>query len=252
MGDAAISQVGGATLARRTDNLAMLFQEALTVVVRLRSNRQSVGDPQSFRVQIATAFNAAGQEALRRGYAPEDVRAANFAIVAFLDESILNSHNPAFGDWVRKPLQQELFGVDMAGEIYFRNVDHLLGRGDSQELADVLEIYQLCLLLGFRGRYGLGSNAELRNTASILTERIHRIRGGSSTVLSPASTPPAEAPRATADAWIRRLLWSAVACCTLAVALFVVFKVSLNSAASELQSLNLRRPFVGSLHGNLP
>jgi type VI secretion system protein ImpK len=237
MGDAAISQLGGAALARRADNFAMLFQEALTVVVRLRSNRQAVGDPQSFRAQISSALNAAGQESHRRGYAPEDVRAATFAIVAFLDESILNSHNPAFGDWVRKPLQQELFGVDVAGEIYFRNVDHLLGRGDSQELADVLEIYQLCLLLGFRGRYSMGSNAELRNTANLITERIHRIRGGASTLLSPASMPPAEPPRAIADPWIRRLLWSAVACCTLAVVLFVAFKVSLGSSTSDLQSV---------------
>jgi type VI secretion system protein ImpK len=236
MGDPAISQPGGAALWRRNDNIAMLFQEALTVVVRLRSNRQSVGDPQSFRSQIASALNASGQEAVRRGYSPEDIRAATFAIVAFLDESILNSHNPAFGDWVRKPLQQELFGVDVAGEIYFRNVDHLLGRGDSQELADVLEVYQLCLLLGFRGRYSVGSNAELRNTANIITERIHRIRGFSM-VLSPASTPPAEPPRAVTDPWIPRLMWSAVACCTLAVVLFVAFKISLTSAVSGLQSV---------------
>ncbi len=196
-----------------------------------------MGDPQSFRVQIATALNAAGQEASRRGYAPEDIRAATFAIVAFLDESILNSHNPAFGDWVRKPLQQELFGVDVAGEIYFRNVDHLLGRGDSQELADVLEIYQLCLLLGFRGRYSAGSNAELRNIANIITERIYRIRGGSNPVLAPGWLPPVEPPRAMGDPWIRRLLWGAVACCAFAVILFAVFKVTLGSGASELQSV---------------
>jgi type VI secretion system protein ImpK len=237
MGDAATLQVGGAALARRSDNLAILFQEALTVVVRLRSNRQAVGDPQAFRGQIATALNAAGQDAVRRGYSPEDVRAATFAIVAFLDESILNSHNPAFGDWVRKPLQQELFGVDVAGEIYFRNVDHLLGRGDSQELADTLEIYQLCLLLGFRGRYSVGSNAELRNIANIITERIHRIRGGASMLLSPGATPPVEPRRATSDPWVRRFLWSAVACCALAVVLFAVFKISLSSSASDLQSV---------------
>jgi type VI secretion system protein ImpK len=237
MGDAVTSQLGGAALARRSDNLAMLFQEALTVIVRLRSNRQSVGDPQAFRAQIAGALNAAGQEALRRGYASEDVRAVTFALVAFLDESILNSHNPAFADWVRQPLQQELFGVDVAGEIYFRNVDHLLGRQDSQQLADALEIYQLCLLLGFRGRYSVGSNAELRNVANLVTERIHRIRGGSSMLLSPASTPPVEPSRVMADPWIRRLAWSAAVCCTLAVVLFVVFKLSLNSAPSDLQSV---------------
>jgi type VI secretion system protein ImpK len=235
MGGVVISQPAGAAPGRRSDNLAMLFQEALTVVVRLRSNRQTVGDPQSFRSQIGSALQAAGQEATRRGYGQEDVRVATFAIVAFLDESILNSHNPAFNDWVRRPLQQEMFGVDVAGEIYFRNIDHLLGRNDSQELADVLEIYQLCLLLGFRGRYSVGSNAELRNVASMITERIHRIRGAGN--LPPAWLPPADTLGPASDPWIRRLLWSAAACWAVALILFVVFLFSLDSASSELRSV---------------
>jgi type VI secretion system protein ImpK len=234
MGGLVISQPAGAAPGRRADNLAMLFQEALTVVVRLRSNRQAVGDPHSFRSQMNLALQTAGQEAARRSYSAEDVRVATFAIVAFLDESILNSHNPAFNDWVRKPLQQELFGVDVAGEIYFRNVDHLLGRGDSQELADVLEIYQLCLLLGFRGRYSVGSNADLRNVANIITERVHRIRGAS---LPPAWMPPAEALGPSSDPWIRRFLWSAAACWAVALVLFLIFKLSLDSASSDLQSV---------------
>ena len=235
MGGVVISQPSGTASGRRTDNLAMLFQEAITVVVRLRSSRQAVGDPQSFRSQISSALQAAGQEAIRRAYPAEDVRVATFAIVAFLDESILNSHNPAFNDWVRKPLQQELFGVDVAGEIYFRNIEHLLGRNDSQELADVLEIYQLCLLLGFRGRYSVGSNADLRNMSSMITERIHRIRGAGAP-LSPW-IPPQEAAGPPADPWMRPLLWSAAACWVLALLLFVIFKLSLNSASTDLQSV---------------
>ena len=62
----------------------------------------------------------AEQDALRRGYGQEDVRVAVFAVVAFLDESILNSQNPMFADWPRRPLQLELFGVQIAGEIFFR------------------------------------------------------------------------------------------------------------------------------------
>jgi len=235
MGGVVISQPAGSAPGRRVDNLAMLFQETLTVVVRLRSNRQAVEDPQSFRSQISLALQSAGQQAVRQGYAPEDVRVATFAIVAFLDESILNSHNPAFNDWVRKPLQQELFGVDVAGEIYFRNIDHFLGRSDSQELADVLEIYQLCLLLGFRGRYSVGSNAELRNVSRILTDRIQRIRSGG-TLPSPW-IPPAEAVGPPSDPWIRRLIWSAAVCWAVTLLLFLIFTFSLNSASSELQSV---------------
>jgi len=236
MGGAPISQLGGGAARRNLENLAMLLQEPLTVVMRLRSNRQSVGDPISFRAQIAAALQAAVQEAIRRGYAQEDARVALFAVVAFLDESILNSHNPAFGDWVRKPLQQELFGVDMAGEIFFRNVDHLLGRRDSQELADVLELYQLCLLLGFRGRYSVGSTAELHNVARLITERIQRIRGVIAP-LSAASMPPAEAPAPSIDPWIHRLLWSTTICWTLGLIFFLIFLASLSSTSFQLQSV---------------
>ena len=49
-------------------------------------------------------------------------------MVAFLDESILNSQNPLFADWPRKPLQEELFGTHIAGEVFFQNLQKLLGR----------------------------------------------------------------------------------------------------------------------------
>ena len=83
-------------------------------------------------------------------------------MVAFLDESILNSRNPLFADWPRKPLQEELFGTHMAGEVFFQNLQKLLGRTDSHELADLLEVYYLCLLLGFGGRYSMGNKGDLR------------------------------------------------------------------------------------------
>jgi hypothetical protein len=37
---------------RRTENLALAFQEVLTAVVRLRSGRQEVSDAELFRQQI--------------------------------------------------------------------------------------------------------------------------------------------------------------------------------------------------------
>ena len=68
---------------------------------------------------------------------------ATLAVVGFLDESILNTRNPLFADWPRKPLQEELFGIHMAGEVFFQNVEQLLGRNDSADLADLLEVHYL-------------------------------------------------------------------------------------------------------------
>ena len=139
---------------RRAENLALILQEVLTAVVRFRANRQPVTDAESFRYQIKEGLKNAAQEARNTGYySSDDIKLAVFAIVALLDESILNSRNPIFSDWPRKPLQEEMFGHHIAGEVFFRNLDQLLGRDDSPVLADVLEIYWLCLLLGFYGRY---------------------------------------------------------------------------------------------------
>ena len=107
--------------------MALIFQEAFTVIVRLRANRQRFGDPEVFRSQIRNALKSAETEGTRRGYTIEDMRVGTFAVVAFLDESILNSQNPIFADWQRKPLQEELSGVHVAGEIFYKNVDRLLG-----------------------------------------------------------------------------------------------------------------------------
>src|SRR5579863_3283747 len=161
---------------RRPENLALVFQELLTGGERLRSNRQQVTDAASFRTQIWAAVKLADDEARRRGYSSDDIELAIFAAIAFLDESILNLRLPVFADWPRQPLQEERYGHHVAGEIFFQNLQKLLGRIDSQELADLLEVYHLCMLLGFAGRYLLGGQGELRATIMQTAEKIQRIR----------------------------------------------------------------------------
>ncbi|HZS55614.1 MAG TPA: DotU family type IV/VI secretion system protein [Bryobacteraceae bacterium] len=220
-------------MLKRADNLPLLFQEVVTVVVRLRANRQRVTNPDAFRAQIQNALKLAEQDALRRGYTQEDVRVAVFAVVAFLDESILNSQNPMFTDWPRKPLQLELFGVQIAGEIFFRNVERLLARPDSEPLADLLEVHQLCLLLGFRGKYGATGTGEIRTMLAQIDEKIRRIRKISE---SPRPIQP-ERIIVPGDRWVPILRWTLIACIVLALTLFGFFKYSLSSSAGQLSTI---------------
>jgi type VI secretion system protein ImpK len=219
----------------RGDNLALIFQEVMTVIVRLRAGRLRFDGLDVFRNQIWTAIEAAQKEGLRRGYSQEDVRVAMFAVVAFLDESILNSRNPVFADWQSKPLQQALFGTDEAGDIIFRNINRLLGQTDSESLADLLEVHQLVLALGLRGRYSAsGTTAEIGSLLQKIEEKIRRIRGAP----TPLSwQPPPQAVVQAGDPWIPILRWVAISCAVLALVLFVVFKFSLSSAVTELGSL---------------
>ena len=108
----------------------------------------------------------AEDEARRQGYTSDDIELAIFAVVAFLDSCILNLRLPVFVDWPRQPLQEERCRASRRQRNLFQNLQKLLARNDySQELADLLEIYYLCLLLGFTGRYALGGSGELRSIA---------------------------------------------------------------------------------------
>ena len=223
---------------RRRDNLAIVFQNLLTVIVRLRANRQAINDAQTFRSQMQNAIRSSEKEGVAKLYPPEDVRLATFAVVAFLDESILNSANPAFSDWPRMPLQEEMFGHHRAGEVFFENIDRLLARSDSHGVADLLEVYSLCILLGYRGKYGLGEQDSVRPMLDAITEKIRRVRGPLPG-LSPAwAIPQGTLKTAEADPWIRRLAIAALGSALACLVLFLLFKVLLSSGASGVRALS--------------
>jgi len=222
-------------LDRRGWNLALGFQEVFTAVVRLRYNRQAVMDAETFRAQMRQALRVSEQEARARGSSAEDVKQVIFAVVAFLDESVLTSRNPVFVNWPRLPLQAELFGHQLAGEIFFQELQKALNRPDSQETADLLEVYYLCMLLGFKGRYAAGG--DLRGVMAATQEKIRRIRGPIG-ALSPRGAIPADVIRTVQTDRVSRLL-GRIALITggVVVLLFLLFKFVLMSGASSLSAL---------------
>ena len=222
---------------RRAETYAFVFKELLTVGERLRSNRQQVADAASFRAQIWAAVKQAEDDARRRGYPTDDIELAVFAVVAFLDESILNLRLPVFADWPRQPLQEERYGHHVAGEIFFQNLQRLLTRTDSYELADLLEMYQLALLLGFAGKYSMGGRGDLRGITMQTGERIQRIRQ-TSAWLAPGWQLPAEAPVKTGgDPWVSRMAVILIACVVLLAVLFGVFVVLLNTGSNDISRM---------------
>ena len=72
------------------DNLALQLQELFTAIVRLRARRQQVSNAELFRGQVLNSVKTAEQAARASGYTDADIRLAVFAVVAFLDESLLN------------------------------------------------------------------------------------------------------------------------------------------------------------------
>jgi type VI secretion system protein ImpK len=219
----------------RRGQLALTLQEAFTAIVRLRTNRQVAANVEAFRAQMKQVLASAEQEARRVGYAGDDVRYALFGLIAFVDESVLNSPQPMFADWGRRPLQEEVFGGHTGGELFFQYLQQLLGRQDSEDLADVLEVYQLCLLLGFKGRYSVTHGSELQVIAGHTAQKIERARGKQGE-LSPRWRPSTLSFGTPRDGIVPKLAIAAGAIGALAGVLFLFFALALRSGASDLQT----------------
>jgi type IV/VI secretion system ImpK/VasF family protein len=148
----------------------LLFQEALTIIVRIRAGRQRLGDPPVFRICVRNTLRAAENAALMYGYPAADIETVLQALIAFLDESLLNANSPQHAG-----LHQELFGNRGAGQSFVRNLERLFERPGSATVADVLELHQLCLLLGFQAHL---SGLEIRYLLREIGARIESIRSG--------------------------------------------------------------------------
>jgi type VI secretion system protein ImpK len=212
---------------RRRDNLALVYQNAFTVIVRLRAKRQSIADAKSFRTQFQGALRQAEKEGLAKLYPQDDVRLATFAVVAFLDETILSSIDPVFSDWARLPLQEEMFGHAQAGEVFFQHVEQLLRRGDSHATADLLEIFSLCILLGYQGKYGFGQHGSVRSILDSIAERIRRIRGPLSGFSPSWAIPEGSVPIVVSDPTLKRFAIAALVSALTAAILFFSYRMLL-------------------------
>lgn len=222
---------------RHAENLAYIYQQILTVIVRVRVNRQAVSDASAFRANIQSGLRAAEKDAAKRSYAPNDIRMVTLAVVAFLDESILSSSNLVFNTWQRMPLQEEMFGRHVAGETFFENLEAIMSRPDSHEVADLLEVYALCLMLGYKGRYGLSGPEATRPLIDSALDKIRRVRGPLSGLSPSWNIPEGTVVTARRDPWVRRLAYAALACTVLALLLFLGFMLRLNAGALDIHTI---------------
>jgi type VI secretion system protein ImpK len=225
-----------AATAASAPNLATCYQEILTVTARLRTRKFAVTDSASFRTQVRKALQLAESSAQNLRYEKDDVGLGSYAVIALLDETIYNSSSPAFRDWAQKPLMLDLYGTLNAGEGFFENLSSILKRRETRATIDLLEVYLLCLMLGFRGRYSTGSGEQLHLWRDPMIEKIQRNRGAGEMVeLSRHWIPRAEVELpAASNRWTSLVISSALACCAICLVLFGLYNFLLSRGVSEL------------------
>ena len=207
--------------------LATFYGEPLALVPQLQAAAE-FGDADVLRERTRRLLRQAERDAQDAGYDRADTREASFAVVAFLDETIQRSGWSDREQWLAQPLQLELYDRNDAGEEFFTRLGDLRAR--ASERVDVLEVYYLCLALGFRGRYEFLPPGEHRDLVAAVYGDLARTPG-----LAPGPLAPHAEPVGRVAATVRRRVpaWAVLAACAaLAVVVYASLAVYARAGAA--------------------
>jgi type VI secretion system protein ImpK len=208
--------------------------DVLATAAQLPTSNQLPG-PAELRQQLTAAVDKVVNRGRRAEIPDADLAEARYALVALLDEQVLRASWSGRTEWMNRPLQFELYRDNNAGEDFFVRLSALL-RSNSRPLA--VQVYYLCLALGFQGMYGQTNDTKaLAKFTSAARQQLAGVLPAADN-LSPHGVPQR---RATATArGPRVLLWaSAVGVfCIIATILITAIAVQseLRSAVTEISN----------------
>jgi len=130
-------------------------------------------DTRDFKKEIHEAFSY-----FEKVLIDQDVRIvldAKYALAAYIDEIIACSQWPGRAEWLKEPLQVMLFHEHLAGENFFKRLDQL--QEYPQKNINLLELYYVCMQLGFKGKYRISSPEQLLGRMADLRNQIELVRG---------------------------------------------------------------------------
>ena len=123
--------------------------DPMTLASQLSAARD-LPSPDVLQRRVSSLFDQMARKCREAGIPDEDANEAKYAIAAFTDEQIFRSAWPGRSQWMGQPLQLIYFNENTAGEGFFQ---HMAQLQTQPSRAHVLEIYYLCLCLGFQGQY---------------------------------------------------------------------------------------------------
>lgn len=140
------------------------------LILRLKAG--IVTPSNDLRPKIVSMLDDFEKRAERYRFNHKIVQVSKFALASFVDETVLTNNFPLKDEWEKFPLQLEYFGEQLAGNKFFEKLDSMLKQIDVT--ADAVEIYYVCMLLGFKGRYAIYEHEKLlaimQNTANALVK----------------------------------------------------------------------------------
>jgi type VI secretion system protein ImpK len=212
-------------VAQTNTPLRRVFTDLIAFALLFRESCETrPWTPVELRERFTALIEAQEQRARSGEVVWESYLEARFAVLAWVDELVLNSPWAHRGQWPHLMLTHH--GTLNAGKQFFERLEHLPAAA-----RDVREVYYFCLALGFEGKFALTDNPaglrELRRTLYHQLAASGAVRSGDARLFPDAyrrPPPPAPPPRRRWGA-----LWLGLIA-AIPVALFVVYFLLLRAA----------------------
>jgi len=167
--------------SRSGSDFASLAAPVFELVLKLRL--ESITLSAELRPAVKNLLQETAQRAATLRYSEKQINDVKFALAAFVDETVLNTNSPLREEWEKFPLQLEYFGEHLAGVKFFEKLDELIKSIKTE--ADVVEVYYLCMLLGYKGKYKVYMEDQLQELIKSTSAQLKRVGRLQETDLSP-------------------------------------------------------------------
>ena len=149
----------------------------------LRIKAGIVQPSNELRPQVAQMLKDFERRAERYRFSQKIIQVAKFALASFVDETVLTNNFPLKEEWERYPLQLEYFGEHLAGDKFFDKLEAMLKQIEVTQ--EAVEIYYICMLIGFKGKYAVYEKDKLLATMQKTANALVKVGRIKSVELSP-------------------------------------------------------------------
>lgn len=165
--------------AQADNNLVSLASSVLKEIMRVRAGL--ITPSIDLRRVVDSLLKQVEERGDALGYKDRHLQTVKFALAAFVDETVLTADFPLREEWEKYPLQLEYVGEHLAGLTFFDRLEEMMKTAESEAEIDVIEVLYLCMLLGYKGKYNIYYEEQLKgvieNVADYL-RRAGRLRAG--------------------------------------------------------------------------
>ena len=171
----------GQSRTRAENDLIGLATPTWQVVMQLKAGLIAPSNDLRHKIDELLKQMEQRGEALRCN--TQKIQSIKFALASFVDETVLTADFPLRDQWEKYPLQLEYFGEHLAGVRFFERLDQFLKSIESE--ADIVEVYYTCLLLGYKGKYKIYLEDQLRGVIENVAGHLRRVGRLRTPALSP-------------------------------------------------------------------